>query len=94
MQDLFTQALGIYSPWLVKDVEFPKSLDRVMPVLQEPVNPSFKSYGWQLPQILPRVLLQNLIIKKIPVRRIGSAKLVILDAPILHKPSRTCPISD
>ena len=22
MQDLFTQALGIYSPWLVKDVEF------------------------------------------------------------------------
>ena len=22
MQDLFTQALGIYSPWLVKNVEF------------------------------------------------------------------------
>ena len=22
MHDLFTQALGIYSPWLVKDVEF------------------------------------------------------------------------
>ena len=22
MQDLFTQALGIYSPWLVKEVEF------------------------------------------------------------------------
>ena len=22
MQDLFTQALGIYSPWFVKDVEF------------------------------------------------------------------------
>ena len=22
MQDLFTQALGLYSPWFVKDVEF------------------------------------------------------------------------
>ena len=42
-----------------KNGKYPKSPDRVVSALQEPVNPPFRPYGWSLPQILPRVLLKN-----------------------------------
>ena len=63
-----------------------KSPDRVVPVLQEPVNPPFKLYGWSLVGHYRRYCRE--VYSKTGVRRIGSAKLVILDAPILQKPLR------